>query len=1061
VNFSLLKFSSLTIFIFLSVGFAFGQHEGLPFITNFSPKVYRQGPQNFAILQDQTGLLYLGNNNGVVVYDGHNWELIQVSNQSEVHSLAEDANGTIYVGAQGEFGFLQKNSRNGDLEYVSMLHLIPESERNFNDIWDIYALEDKLIIRTTAGMFLIGSDKSIKTIKFLTSTHRSFFVNNDIFVREENFGLRRLEGDSLVEIPGGDRFLHDQVYAMVRFNEREILVHAQNAGLLIYDGKDFKAFDSPANNTVKGQGVHAKVLPDGTVALGTRRDGLIIINDRGEILQHLTTAEGLINESVWGIVIDKFTGNLWVATNNGLSFVETQSPFTSYQSLSGLPAQVYHMINHRNVIYAATSLGVYYKDLNQNENKFTAIANLQDQAWAFYHDHENLLVATNRGIFSIENKNATSIGFTGRAWLFVELKKRPGYLMVNSAEGFLILKKEKNKFVVHKTLPRFFESLYYFVEDEQGNVWGDSPIKGIYKITFDSAFSEDVKYSFYNSKQGLPSDYKIMAFNYDGGVRFTTEHGIYRYDPASDLMLFDKKLNQKIFGDLTPSIEWMEQDSARNIWFITKRKEGQHYYSSGGFSFFDGKENYRTDMNTFWRIHEIKIRDFLYLGSNRVFIGTSEGIFHFNPEKINSPRYPISLRSLTLAKSDSAVALPLDKQLSIPFKDNSIRFRYAAMGFGGNSFEYQTYLEGLDPDWQPWGLASEKDFQQLPPGDFIFHVRAKDLYNNRSQELTIPFKIVTPWFKSPLAYSAYGALLILSLFLIIQWRSRSLMAQNVRLEKIVSERTAALAKAQITIAGQNDELKNVNQNLERKVDERTQELQKAYQTLLATKNELDTFIYRSSHDIKGPLLRLLGLCNVAMIDVKDPTSLSYFKMLEKEIYVTNRILQKLIVYYYVKNADVNVEKLSLKKVLAKVLMSLQRIEGHDQIEVILDETTDIPLESDSYLLETSLYNVLENAITYRRNANARVQVAVAEKEGCLHITISDNGKGISRDASKHIFEMFYRGSEYSPGAGLGLFITNLALKKIHGNISFEQQDETVFRIAIPAAVSQEIVCVTE
>jgi signal transduction histidine kinase/ligand-binding sensor domain-containing protein len=1042
-------------------GSALGQHEGLPFITNFSPKVYRQGPQNFVILQDQTGLLYLGNNNGVIVYDGHTWELVSVSNQSEVHALAQDANGKIYVGAQGEFGYLEKNSRTGVLEYVSMLHLIPQSERNFNDIWNIYPLADKLIVRTTAGMFLIHNDNSVKTVKFLTSTHRSFLVNNEVFIREENFGLRRLEGDTMVSIPGGQRFLHDQVYAMVPISQQRIVVHSQNSGLWIYDGKDFTPFESPANKFVINQGVHGRLLPDGTIALGTRRDGLIIINEGGEILQHLSTAEGLINESIWGVEVDKFTSNLWVATNNGLSFVETQSPFTSYQSLSGLPAQVYHMVNHRDVIYAATSLGVYYKELSDGANKFNLIQGLEDQAWAFHRDEENLLVATNRGIFSIEGTKATSIGFTGRAWLFVELKKRPGFVMVNSAEGFVILKKEKQGFVVYKTLPRFYESLYYFSEDENGNVWADSPIKGIYKIVFDSTFSEDVKYSFYNSKQGLPSDYKVMAFNYDGGVRFTTEHGIYRYDPASDLMLFDKKLNQKVFGDLTPAIEWMEQDSAGNIWFITKRKEGQYYFSSGGFSFFDGKENYYTDLNTFWRIHEIKIRDFLYLGRNRVFIGTSEGIFHFNPEKISKHRYPVSLRSVTLTKSDSTFSQPVGQKFSIPFEDNSIKFRYAAMGFGGNPFEYQSYLEGLEDDWQPWATASERDFQQLPPGDFVFHLRAKDLYNNFSEELTIPFKIVTPWFKTPLAYSLYGALLILTFFIIIQWRSKSLMAQNVRLEKIVSERTAALAKAQITIAGQNDELKNVNQNLEKKVDERTQELQKAYQSLLATKNELDTFIYRSSHDIKGPLLRLLGLCNVAMIDVKDPTSLSYFKMLEKEIYVTNRILQKLIVYYYVKNADVNIEKLRLKKVLTKVLESMQRIEGHDQIKVVLDPSTDVELESDSYLLETSLHNVIENAITYRRNSDARVNVSVSEKDGCSYIMISDNGKGISKDVSKHIFEMFYRGSEYSPGAGLGLFITNLALKKINGSISFEQREETVFRIAIPSTAAQEIICVTQ
>lgn len=1052
-------FRSFFVALLLITSCAFGQHEGLPFIANFSPKVYRQGPQNFVILQNQQGLLYIGNNNGVIIYDGHTWELVPVSNQSEVHALVEDANGKIYVGAQGEFGYLQPNKNTGAMEYVSMLHLIPESDRNFNDIWSIHPLNDRIVFRSTAALFIIGKDNSVTTVKFSSSNHRSFFVYGEVFVREENFGLRKLVGDSFVTVPQGDKFLTEQIYMMLPFQKDKYLVHSQHLGLLIYDGKEFTPFKSLINGIVTGQGITGIQLPDGTYALGTRRDGLIFMNDKGDMLQRISTDEGLINESVWGICVDRYMQNLWISTNNGLSFIEIQSPFTSFQSLSGLPAQVYHLVQYNNSIYAATSLGVYYKDLGEGaDNKFKVVTNMPDQAWSFYQDGENLLAATNRGIFQISNNVAEPIGFGGRAWLFTGLKKRPGYVLVNTADGFVILKKEKKSFVVHKILPRFNESLYYFVEDEQGNVWADSPIKGIFKITFDSLFSSDYKYSFYNSKNGLPSDLKVMAFNYQNGVRFSTEQGIYKYDAASDLMLFDKKLNFKIFGGDKPAIEWMEEDKDGNLWFITKRKEGKDYFSSGGFANYDGNGNYKTDLNTFWRIHEIKLRDFLYLGRDQVFIGASEGIFHFNPEKVKANSYPVLLRSVTLTKSDSVLVLPEKGKFSIPFEENNVKFQYAAMGFSGNSFEYQTFLEGFDDTWQPWSSVHEKEFSQLPAGDYVFRLRAKDLYNRSSEELVVPFRIVTPWFKTPLAYAGYTIFTILLFFLIVQWRSKKLMAQNLRLERIVNERTAALANAQLTIAGQNDELKNVNQNLEKKVDERTKELQLAYQNLLATKNELDTFIYRSSHDIKGPLLRLLGLCNVALIDVKDKTSITYFKMLEKEIYVTNRILQKLIVYYYVKNAEVNVEKLSLSSVLNKVVESLQRIEGHDQIRIMIDETVNLTIDSDAYLIETALHNVLENAITYRRNSDARVHIAVNKTNGHYNISVSDNGKGISKDVSKHIFEMFYRGSEYSPGAGLGLFITNLALKKINSSISFQQKDETVFTISVPAIVKDEIVC---
>ena len=1056
--------------------------SGLPFIHNFPPSVYGQGTQNFTVIQDRDGILYFGNTNGVLTYDGHAWNLIPVTNQSEVHSLTEDpATGRIYVGAQGDFGYLEPNKFTGELEYISLISKLPSDARNFNDVWNIYALPKEVIFRSTTGIYIFR-DSAVKVIKLPTSTHRSFYVYNELLVREDGYGLRKLVNDSLVAMPGGDRFLNEPVHSIFPFPGHRYMMVTQRNGIFIYDGVNTVPFETPVNDLIRGQNIYGLILPDSTYAFGTRTNGVIVMDRQGNILHHLNKPQGLITESVWGILPDKFSGNLWVATNNGISFIEIQSPFTAYQKDNGPPGQIYHLEIFNDAIYAASTFGVFYKKLDGRV--FERIPDFDLQCWAFYKYDNSLLVATNSGIFDISNNKPVNIGFTGRAWFLVGLKKRNA-ILANTANGFVIIEKRNGKFEVVNTIPRFFESLYYFVEDAEGNVWADSPIKGIYKIEVNEQFENGVRYSLYDSRKGLPTDFKVMAFNYGNDVRFKTESGIYRYDAKTDSMVFDNVLNQKLFGNERPQLEWVEEDANRNLWFISKVQSAKNLLSVGGVAAYDeNTDSYTTNRDVFWRIHNVKIRDFLTIGKNDVFIGSSDGIFHFNPSKIRTHAYPVVLRDVVLMKTDSSVAVAKNAEFSVPYSENSIRFDFAGMNFTGDPHLYQSYLQGYEDEWQTWTENPYKEYTQLPAGDYVFHLRAKNQYNQLSEALAVPFTVITPWYATPFAYTAYVFGLFAVIYLVIQWRSQSLIVKNIKLERLVSERTAQirkqhddivqknlqletqkveietqkehierkneeLLKAQDIIATQNLELLTINNNLEHAVGERTQELQLAYQDILATKNELDTFIYRSSHDIKGPLLRLLGLCNVARLEVKDDTGLYYFRMLEKEIRLTNRILQKLIVFYYVKNSEPQPGPLNLREVVDKVLMVFVGEDGYSEMKFGLDPSLNVDIVCDHYMLEVALRNVIENAIIYRAKDNAEVRISMENDGSSYQLKVADNGRGISDEASRHVFDMFYRGSEHSPGAGLGLYITREALKKINGTISLTRDRQTTFVLNLP------------
>src|ERR1700726_4552727 len=94
------------------------REAGLPYLRDYSPREYRAQSQNWSITQDQGGVVYIGNNDGVLIYDGVRWHTVKVSNASAVRSLDVDSNGVVYVGACGEFGYLAPDE-SGSTRYVS------------------------------------------------------------------------------------------------------------------------------------------------------------------------------------------------------------------------------------------------------------------------------------------------------------------------------------------------------------------------------------------------------------------------------------------------------------------------------------------------------------------------------------------------------------------------------------------------------------------------------------------------------------------------------------------------------------------------------------------------------------------------------------------------------------------------------------------------------------------------------------------------------------------------------------------------------------------------------
>ncbi len=283
-----------------------------------------------------------------------------------------------------------------------------------------------------------------------------------------------------------------------------------------------------------------------------------------------------------------------------------------------------------------------------------------------------------------------------------------------------------------------------------------------------------------------------------------------------------------------------------------------------------------------------------------------------------------------------------------------------------------------------------------------------------------------------------------------------------RSNTITRKVNSALSDAKAIIETQNHRLQNINRELDAKVKEKTadlvkanEELDKANKSLVRVNDELDNFIYKTSHDIRGPLASLKGICSVALMDVKDPLALDYLTKLDVSSGRLNVILTRLLIVNQINHAIVGREPIDFNGIIDDVLL-LERKKGlPPRLEIRKDIEKNINFLSDKDLVRIILENLIDNSIKFY-NDSERVQPFVhikiaLQNDKDVIVSVIDNGIGIAEAKPDKIFQMFSRASERSGTGGIGLYLSKLASEKLGGQINLRNTPEgyTEFYVSFP------------
>jgi signal transduction histidine kinase len=264
-------------------------------------------------------------------------------------------------------------------------------------------------------------------------------------------------------------------------------------------------------------------------------------------------------------------------------------------------------------------------------------------------------------------------------------------------------------------------------------------------------------------------------------------------------------------------------------------------------------------------------------------------------------------------------------------------------------------------------------------------------------------------------------------------------------------------KLQNKVQQQNDELRNAKHNLEDIVKNRTQDLNKAYGDLLNINQELDSFVYRASHDIRGPLATFLGLCNLAKMEVSEVKALEYLEMLHSTARRMDDILNRLLAINKLKNITIRYETIDIKLLLEKIIHETQQKESFRSVKISMNNLENVQVSSDRNVLEIILMQMLENAVDslltspHERKNTEYIYIYLIRQEKNLCVFVKYTGVVIPPEHWEKIFEIFHRIHHRSDMTGMRLYTAKLAADKLNCQIKIieSNQVQTIFEILLP------------
>lgn len=790
------------LFLLLGAACALAQtsENGIPGFKNFSPKDYGQESQNFSVIQDDNSLMFFGNSNGVMEYDNSHWHLIKVTGRP---ILAKNNKNEIFFGGYNQIGKIIYKNGLSCAQFIKLHEeFIP------GQIKKVICIDNTTFFTSSHQLFIYKND-SLELEQSNASGIDIFKFANKLLIYIPERGLYYWNSTKIEKYANFNLFNKIEIQDIIPLNDKEFLIKLiNNKGFFKYSNGRLEIFqtevDDFLNSNIYSKGI---LLDKNRIVFGTLHGGIVCVDINGKYLFSLNSDSGLRDNQITDVFASS-DGRLWITTYNGITLVETRSDISFFDSSFGFSGAVLSVIRMNDILYVGTANGVYkcyngsIYDSERNvfdfRRRFEKVDDIRAMCWKLMEINNQLYAITSEGIYIINDKKAKRL-LEGTFYSVAPMGAYPGNYIIGGSNGLLISKFENSSIDTIGYVKGLNYGIRTICEDYYGNYWLGTNEDGLYKINFPDGPVKNPNIVHFSKKEGLPDQFDwVDVFPSFHGILYATSKGIYRYN-NSDNKFKPDDLFDTDFTDGTKYFYPTIEDKDKNIWYSCVL-EGQYERETGVLLFNGINKAYTRYHKPYTQLREYVIETIYPEKSGIVWFGSSDALIKYSGEKTNEVpvKFNCLIRKITI-HNDSIIhvcATPnkADNKLVIDFSDKTIRFDFTALSY--NTFgetEYQVMLIGFDDDWSGWSNETFKEYTSLVEGDYVFKVRARDIYGNISQETQMEFVVKAPFYRTWYAFLIYIIVFAAIIYLILKLNELRHAKERFSLEKLVEDRTNELA----------------------------------------------------------------------------------------------------------------------------------------------------------------------------------------------------------------------------------------------------------------------------
>lgn len=431
-------------------------------------------------------------------------------------------------------------------------------------------------------------------------------------------------------------------------------------------------------------------------------------------------------------------------------------------------------------------------------------------------------------------------------------------------------------------------------------------------------------------------------------------------------------------------------------------------------------------------------RALLVESEEKIFCGLNAGLYRINLKAISAYTEPPSIFVDEISWENAS---PNQKAQNYILKTGKWSVKasvYCAWFIAEELIQFRFMLIGFDRNWSDLKAQSGIKYNSLPPGNYELKAQVYTTLTGFGEPTTIlKLKVLSPWWTFGLDNAIHTFSKVRDRFVLSKVRNAELINRNIKLELEVSERRV-LEK----------QLRDYQNHLEQIVNERTNKLKEVNENL-------ESFAYSVSHDLRSPLRAISGYSSILKSEYSKSLDDSGKSMLEIISSNTNKmdlLITDLLSLARISKMDLQKEKLNMEQ-MAKSIFEEMSTEK-EKSEFIFELSEIPPANVDRAAIKQIWSNLISNALKYSsKSLTKKIEIGFKQGENNTIYFVRDYGVGFDEKYMDKIFQAFQRLHTETDfeGTGVGLAIVHRLITKHQGQIwaNSKPNEGTCFYFSLP------------